>query len=85
MWLGYCNLFASLHIYKCKEWIQLTLEIKVIHTKRAEESLCPMPWASAFIGRASAFIVHNFTTEKWKARSGKSYENLLVSLVLLIK
>ena len=39
----------------------------------------PTPWASAFIGRTSAFIVHNFIMDRWKSKSGKSHENLFVS------
>ena len=38
-----------------------------------------MPWASAFIGQASGYIVHNFIKDKWKLKSGKSFEYLFVS------
>ena len=39
-----------------------------------------MPWASAFIGRASAFIVHNFITDKWIAMSSNSHMKIYVSV-----
>ena len=45
----------------------------------ADKSHCRTPWASAFLGRASGFNVHNMITGKLKASLDKSFENSFVS------
>ena len=50
---------GSIQMFPVKKWEDFQLLYKLLITfARADKSICLTPWASAFIGQASALIVH---------------------------
>ena len=47
---------------------------------QADKSNCLTPWVSAFIGRTSAFIGHNFITDKWKKQGRAKHMKIYLSV-----